>query len=91
MFSNTIIFKHYVRNVFCFTYRNLLLCLETTLNMQDLDFKSMNFILNLLFNHCLHNIIVDKVCYTTLVGTRDLRTLCSPPVSLNRIHVLIFF
>jgi hypothetical protein len=28
--------------------------------MQGLDFKSMNFILNLLFNHCLHNIIVDK-------------------------------
>jgi hypothetical protein len=33
MFSNTLIFKHYVRNVFCFKYRNLLLCLETTLNM----------------------------------------------------------
>jgi len=29
--------------------------------------------------------------YVILVGTRDLRTLWSPPVSLNLVHVLAFF
>jgi len=26
-----------------------------------------------------------------LVGTRDLQALCSPPISLNLVHVLVFF
>jgi hypothetical protein len=29
--------------------------------------------------------------YRVLVGTCDLRTLWSPPVSLNLVHVLVFF
>jgi large subunit ribosomal protein L14 len=34
--------------------------------------------------------IVVCIC-KTLVGTRDLRPLWSPPVSLNLVHVLVFF
>jgi hypothetical protein len=37
------------------------------------------------------SIINTSLHYSILVGTRDLRELWSPPISLNLVHVLVFF